>query len=61
MNRIFRLLTVGIIVILSGCSFFQDQDEEILPAELVKFNETLNIKKAENAYYRKRATPKKWV
>ena len=28
MNRIFRLLTVGIIVILSGCSFFQDQDED---------------------------------
>ena len=48
MNRIFRLLTVGIIVILSGCSFFQDQDEEILPAELVKFNETLNIKKIWN-------------
>ena len=45
MNHTLRFLTIGIIVILNGCSFFQDQDEDILPAELVKFNETLNVKK----------------
>ena len=30
---------------LSGCTFFQDQDEEVLPAELVKFDELVNIKR----------------
>ena len=28
---------------IGGCSFFQDKDEEILPAELIRFDEQLKI------------------
>ncbi len=45
---IFRKFNCSILFIstfLGGCTFFQDQDEELLPAELVKYDELLNIKK----------------
>ena len=39
-----RLIIVLIsIIVINGCTFFQDKDAEILPAELINFDETLNI------------------
>ena len=38
------LLSFGITPILSGCSFFQDQDEENLPAKLVAYQDNLDLK-----------------
>ena len=39
-----RLIIVLIsIIVINGCTFFQDKDAEILPAELIKFDEKLNI------------------
>lgn len=38
------LLSFGVIPILSGCSFFQDQDEENLPAKLVAYKDNLDLK-----------------
>ena len=35
--RFIIILTVSIMI--GGCSFFQDKDEEILPAELIRFDE----------------------
>ena len=43
--RKFNCFILFISVFLSGCAFFQDQDEELLPAELVKYDELVNIKK----------------
>ena len=39
-----RLIIVLIsIIVINGCTFFQDKDAEILPAELINFDKTLNI------------------
>ena len=43
--RKFNCFILFISTFLGGCTFFQDQDEELLPAELVKYDELLNIKK----------------
>ncbi len=37
-------LSFGITLTLSGCTFFQDQDEENLPAKLVAYKENLDLK-----------------
>ena len=35
-----RLIIVLIsIIVINGCTFFQDKDAEILPAELINFDE----------------------
>ena len=39
--RCIIILTGSIMI--GGCSFFQDKDEEILPAELIRFDEQLKI------------------
>ena len=43
--RKFNCFILFISTFLGSCTFFQDQDEELLPAELVKYDELLNIKK----------------
>ena len=37
------IIVLTSILIINGCSFFQDKDEEILPAELIKFDEKVDI------------------
>lgn len=37
------------VLVLSGCSLFGNKDEELPPAELVKFKQTLDLKKAWSA------------
>lgn len=47
MNRLRLLATIGVtVVLIAGCGIFGDKDEELPPAELLKFKQTLNLKKA---------------
>ena len=45
MRAISKLIITLIgCIIIGGCTFFQDKDEEILPAELIRFEEKIKIK-----------------
>ena len=50
MNSIRYLIPVGLtVILLAGCSIFGDKDEELPPAELQKFKQTLDLKKVWSA------------
>ena len=44
MRSVARLIFFWLsMMLIAGCTFFQDKDEEILPAELVKYDEKIKI------------------
>ena len=44
MRLVARLIFFWLsVMLIAGCTFFQDKDEEILPAELVKYDEKIKI------------------
>jgi len=44
MKLAVRLILICLgVTLINGCTFFQDKDEEILPAELVKYDEKIKI------------------
>ena len=50
MKSIRYLIPLGLtVILLAGCSLFGDKDEELPPAELQKFKQTLDLKKVWSA------------
>ncbi len=50
MNSIRYLIPLGLsVILLAGCGIFGDKDEELPPAELLKFKQTLDLKKVWSA------------
>ena len=44
MRLVARLIFFWLsVMLIAGCTFFQDKDEEILPAELVKYKKKIKI------------------
>jgi outer membrane protein assembly factor BamB len=49
-NSIRYLIPLGLsVILLAGCGIFGDKDEELPPAELLKFKQTLDLKKVWSA------------
>jgi outer membrane protein assembly factor BamB len=49
-NKLRYFLALGVAaIVLAGCGIFGDKDEELPPAELLKFKQTMNLKKVWSA------------